>query len=171
MNKKKTKVLFLVQNVLGKDFPVAILPEVKKGDNEVICYDDHGFESTASYEYCMEQKLATKEQYQPVYDLLASKYGLNIEVLTGYNALFPAIPQQHIIEVSGGKKAVTLRSYYHDQEITIPFNSEPGTVTASLDTALDYLIKKGFKIVSKCVGKRQEIYHIVTDTFKQLVKQ
>lgn len=82
-------------------------------------------------------------------------------------------PQQHIIEVTCLKnnKGPVIRSYYYDQELPIPYTNSPGSITASLDSALQYLQKNGFNILSYCVGKRQEIYHIVTDTFKPIVNQ
>lgn len=82
-------------------------------------------------------------------------------------------PQQsHVIEVTALRNgaATVLKSYYYDQELTIPFTNEPGAITFTLDTAKKYMENNGFNIVSVCAGKRQEVCYIVSDTFKPLVK-
>jgi len=50
--------------------------------------------------------------------------------------------------------------------VKIPYTNDPGASTPSLDTAIIWLNKRGYKIIGKGEGK--DHYYLITDTFESL---
>lgn len=101
----------------------------------------------------------TADQFEWLRDI-AKKYGST------------PIPQLHVITVEFLAKINHARvvSFYLDQEISLPLNNEPGSITPALDTARKYLEERGFNIIGYCSSK-VGIYHLVSDTFKKIVDE
>lgn len=80
-------------------------------------------------------------------------------------------PAMHVFSVLGKTKTVELTSDYYNQSLYMGYTNLPGSFTAAIDTAIEYLEKHDFEIIGICRGKEHTYSHIITTTFKPLVDE